>query len=208
MNCDQAFDAMTDPRRIDTPALSHHLASCVRCQQMYQTLEPALGLFAVPGQEPRGEHERHSANEVMSSVQMAEQVAARLSPSERVKSSFATRSQLLGTVIAASALGFLLSVSLTMLLTEATPSSPAIITQCSWLNRNAVSGNEPASVVAQTCVTCHLSRGTEASHGQASLINVSAELEQLMVRWQQVIGQPVDLNVVIAHSPRKDSHDV
>src|SRR5688572_14840650 len=45
MNCDQAFDNLTDPARRSSPELSRHLASCARCRQMHETLAPALALF-------------------------------------------------------------------------------------------------------------------------------------------------------------------
>lgn len=44
MNCDHAFDAITDPARFDDAALQHHLAQCPRCRALQQVLEPALDL--------------------------------------------------------------------------------------------------------------------------------------------------------------------
>jgi hypothetical protein len=46
MNCDDAFDALTDPRGRDAAALAAHLARCPRCRQMQQVLEPALSQLA------------------------------------------------------------------------------------------------------------------------------------------------------------------
>ncbi len=45
MNCDQAFDVLTGPRRASDRELLVHLAGCPRCREMQATLEPALGLF-------------------------------------------------------------------------------------------------------------------------------------------------------------------
>jgi len=46
VNCDQAFECLTDPFHAGQPELEQHLAGCPRCRQMQETLEPALGLFA------------------------------------------------------------------------------------------------------------------------------------------------------------------
>ncbi len=45
MNCDQAFDVLTGPRRSSDRELRVHLSGCPRCREMQATLEPALGLF-------------------------------------------------------------------------------------------------------------------------------------------------------------------
>lgn len=42
MNCDQAFDAITDPTGAESAALQAHLAQCPRCREMRETLAPAL----------------------------------------------------------------------------------------------------------------------------------------------------------------------
>ncbi len=50
MNCDTAFDLMTDAEGAASLALANHLAGCPRCRQMQETLAPAL-VFLSP-QEP------------------------------------------------------------------------------------------------------------------------------------------------------------
>ena len=52
MNCDQAFDCLTDSRRRHSAELERHLANCPRCRQMHDTLEPALDLFDCVVEEP------------------------------------------------------------------------------------------------------------------------------------------------------------
>ena len=47
MNCDTAFDLMTDAGGCQSAALALHLRGCPRCRQMQETLAPALG-FVVP----------------------------------------------------------------------------------------------------------------------------------------------------------------
>lgn len=46
MNCDEAFDALTDPNWQDNSALKWHLDFCPRCREMQQVLAPALAMFA------------------------------------------------------------------------------------------------------------------------------------------------------------------
>ena len=45
MNCDQAFDALTDTNMRDSNALCVHLDGCPRCRDMAELLDPALDLF-------------------------------------------------------------------------------------------------------------------------------------------------------------------
>ncbi len=45
MNCDDAFDALTDPACANTAELAAHLAQCPRCRDLKQVLEPALSLL-------------------------------------------------------------------------------------------------------------------------------------------------------------------
>ena len=45
MNCDQAFDALTDNQLRNSDSLIQHLDSCPRCRDMADMLDPALDLF-------------------------------------------------------------------------------------------------------------------------------------------------------------------
>ena len=45
MNCDQAFDALTDNKLRNSNELILHLDSCPRCRDMADMLDPALDLF-------------------------------------------------------------------------------------------------------------------------------------------------------------------
>lgn len=46
MNCDLAFDCLTDPARRDSAELADHLARCPRCRDMAEALEPAIDLLS------------------------------------------------------------------------------------------------------------------------------------------------------------------
>jgi hypothetical protein len=91
MNCDDAFDALTDPAWADTAELAEHLLNCPRCRELKQVLEPALSLLcgdlpaepAMPGALPnegRGTDAVASQKSFLSveAIGMAEAAAARL----------------------------------------------------------------------------------------------------------------------------------
>ena len=48
MNCDTAFDLLTDPNGSRSSALAEHFETCARCRHMQQTLAPALDFLAPP----------------------------------------------------------------------------------------------------------------------------------------------------------------
>src|SRR5262245_18890231 len=78
MNCDQAFDCLTDPGRRHSPQLEEHLAHCERCRQMQDTLEPALDLFDELIPEPDVSARGGAPTIAQEQVRVAEQAAARL----------------------------------------------------------------------------------------------------------------------------------
>lgn len=78
MNCDQAFDCMTDSGRRQSPLLEEHLARCGRCRQMQDTLEPALDLFDELVPEPDLSSRTATRTVTQDSVRVAEQAASRL----------------------------------------------------------------------------------------------------------------------------------
>ncbi|RPI89898.1 MAG: hypothetical protein EHM42_02235 [Planctomycetaceae bacterium] len=51
MNCDEAFELLTDAAAGSETDLARHLAACPRCRQMCEVLAPAIALFAPPGRE-------------------------------------------------------------------------------------------------------------------------------------------------------------
>jgi cytochrome c553 len=93
MNCDDAFDALTDPRQADAAPLRQHLGVCPRCRALQEVLEPALSLLGEDsprGSAPGVASPTESADPVSSdrsrtpflsveAVQLAETTAERLS---------------------------------------------------------------------------------------------------------------------------------
>lgn len=78
MNCDQAFDCLTDSGRRHSPQLEEHLSRCTRCRQMQETLEPALDLFDELVPEPDLSSRTAIRTLAPESVRVAEQAASRL----------------------------------------------------------------------------------------------------------------------------------
>jgi hypothetical protein len=154
MNCDQAFDLMTDPSRDDSPQLHAHLDGCPRCRQMYETLSPALGLFdAATHEELRGAESDLRAT----SVELAERVAVRLSHSPTLPK----RSRRIGHLrmalgcLMAGGLGFLAAALWTPLRT-ASPEAVRSAEGCTWVHRGPAT-DQPAGSVVVSCVKCHVS---------------------------------------------------
>ncbi|HTI49491.1 MAG TPA: hypothetical protein VL475_01015, partial [Planctomycetaceae bacterium] len=56
MNCDMAFELMTEPHGGRSLALHEHLRQCPRCRQMQETLAPALEWLMEAAQSPEEEH--------------------------------------------------------------------------------------------------------------------------------------------------------
>lgn len=150
MNCDLAFDLMTDASRDDSPALHTHLDGCPRCRQMYETLSPALGLFAA-AEEPAGQPDFDDA---ATSVELAQRVAVRLDQSA-ARSLRATHLRLAWACLIAGGLGFLFA-ALWSPLQSATPDAVPAAGRCTWVHREQAA-DQPASAIAVSCVTCHLS---------------------------------------------------
>jgi|HubBroStandDraft_6_1064221.scaffolds.fasta_scaffold36948_4 hypothetical protein len=88
MNCDEAFDALTDPRDCESAELETHLAGCPRCRQLQQVLEPARSLLCgelpaerVPANESRNEFPAAARPKPLLSVEavgLAEAIAGQL----------------------------------------------------------------------------------------------------------------------------------
>ncbi len=186
MNCDQAFDAMTDPNGPDNRKLSRHLDSCPRCRQMYETLEPALGLFAAVDGQPAETSTAIPARLASSSVRMAQQIAGRLLPTAHGSRRSPSQRRLWSAMFAAIVAGVLLSVGLSSMSPHSPVAPPGAATDCPWLNRSAVSGDAPSRAVVMTCVSCHLAQPPGQQQDQAAMTGLSDRLERLITTWEAV----------------------
>jgi hypothetical protein len=96
MNCDDVFDALTDPALSPsgTAELDAHLTLCPRCRQLREVLEPARSLLCgelplerLPGQEPESETSAAVGARSLLTVEslgMAESIAAQLATRSRM----------------------------------------------------------------------------------------------------------------------------
>jgi len=92
MNCDQAFEQLTDPTRSYSAPLEAHLAECPRCRHMREALSPALACFGSPEKassadiEPAGNPGNAAGAHFLSveAVQVAEAAARQLAARRQV----------------------------------------------------------------------------------------------------------------------------
>ena len=156
MNCDQAFDYLTDSSRRDSENLARHLEGCGRCRQLRETLEPALGLFDDLVPEPgTGAFELTARAAGEDSVRIAEQSAARLSGQRR----WSTARFRAGCRYAAVFLiGASLAFGVGAIQSDPGDDSPPAGSFCAWQNRteSADRGSMDARAITLSCVACHL----------------------------------------------------
>ncbi|OYW20190.1 MAG: hypothetical protein B7Z55_07650 [Planctomycetales bacterium 12-60-4] len=168
MNCDEAFDALTDLQRADSSALAEHLAGCPRCRQMRETLSPALEWLHTDA-DKFGSDVSWSSGSATSplltaqALRIAEQVSRDL---PRRRSSGARLRQLV--TIAAVAIAGIAVGALGIDGGHDQPSSPTIgdetmLTACLWTTPGLRDGLPDASArgVVVSCVMCHVPTSLE-----------------------------------------------
>jgi Putative zinc-finger len=184
MNCDDVFDALTDPALSpgDSAELEAHLADCPRCRQLREVLEPARSLLCgelpierLPGQQlpyESGTFGETKSLLTVESVGMAEAIASQLAASGR--KSLPPRWSLVNprflAVVRGTALVVFGAVAVYCLAPRdrendlhsipalvPAPSSAKTCTRMDLQRRNANSRN--AQQVVLTCVACHMKDG-------------------------------------------------
>lgn len=172
MNCDQAFEHLTDRALRTGPELQAHLADCARCRNLLDVFGPAIELFDGP---PPVESSRSSESvatlragtegtraPVLSpeAVRIAENLAADLSA--RAKHSLpvpARTSRVVTRYAAAFVVGACAAWAFVVLPSaEDNPNSLLPAGKCTREQVASTEGQSPERVklVVQTCVTCHL----------------------------------------------------
>jgi hypothetical protein len=184
MNCDEAFDCLTDPARRDGDALKWHLDLCPRCRQMKDVLSPALDLFAPPNDAAEFGALSHSVDESgldlehasprpktlpAESIMLAERTAAdlarRAKGPRQLRRRFGSATRfvailLLGAVITLSATTWSNRRDRDRTATTGTPSR----SDCLWVHHDREAKANPSRTSKQvvlSCVDCHLSRAFE-----------------------------------------------
>lgn len=174
MNCDQAFDELTNPARRNSADLQRHLAACPRCRQMQDVLAPAIDLLAPGETEPAdaaggglpadaagGGLPTHAASATAESILLAERTAAELA---RTKPAVSPVRRFVSSAFVRYAAVFLLGVGFTFAATSIgdrpSPASDAVgnAADCLWVQhteQNDQRFQAGAPVVVASCVGCH-----------------------------------------------------
>jgi hypothetical protein len=184
MNCDEAFDALTDPTESNHSALKWHLEFCPRCREMQEVLAPALAMFSGDPQgaldsafpSPRhlespseresrlpptenGNRSRSKPFLTTEAVRVAEQTARALRPARKPA---AIRFLMVGVVCLLTALGVFFAIHATSE-PGAPPSNATMLAdKCLWTERDDSTPTQPAGErgssrwVVLSCVACHL----------------------------------------------------
>ncbi|MFQ5732557.1 MAG: hypothetical protein ACE5KM_11475 [Planctomycetaceae bacterium] len=173
MNCDEAFESLTDPIRRNSDELNRHLNSCGRCRQMQDVLAPAINLLAPRERSPETgdwdsgldletEPMTRPAMLPMESIRLAERTAADLA---RQRRSTSPARRLSANPIVRYAAVFLLGAGITWAATAFTPERRFAASQaigdsadCLWVQQ--IEQREDrlqagAPVVVASCVGCH-----------------------------------------------------
>lgn len=177
MNCDDAFDALTDPQRRGDSELQQHLARCARCRQMEETLSPALHLFEVDQAE--GEPSQYGAAVPSAAPESAaphalqsrsRNVARRGIRRSAGRPASRTRSHLLAVAVTAVlVLGIASSWKSPNSGITPLPRLASQIEDCSWLRPETIGARARETAAAHVvagCVTCHLAEGGSAARVQ------------------------------------------
>lgn len=164
MNCDEAFDQLTDPKHRDSADLRWHLERCPRCRQMQDVLAPALDLFDAPGEmfmESPSLPPSGSGFLSAESILLAERTAAELSRSH-VAEPPRRKSFVMASLKYAAFffLGAAVVFGITNFSADGKPAISAQPTQCLWQQQQQGSNSERSAnskSVVLSCVECHLS---------------------------------------------------
>lgn len=166
MNCDRAFELLTDPLNAGGPDLARHLADCPRCRQMQETLSPALhwlhesALAPVPWLRDAGSSGPLLTREA---VQVAAELARTL-PAPRTDR-WGTVRKTLGIALVA-AFGMLLgALAVEQRRGPTHPAdaalasfNPGTMTVCLWTSSDSTRGLPLTSArsVVDSCMACHI----------------------------------------------------
>lgn len=164
MNCDTAFDLMTDPHGSRSGALAEHFAACPRCRRMQETLAPALEFLAddsvLEGTGRRG-HELSVSSSgrepfvTAEAVQVARQAAAGLAlRAEMPRVRLARLAGRSARYAAAFAAGLLLAVVL-FIQRDSSAVHGGTCTRREASKDDPLRTPEQVRVLAQSCAVCH-----------------------------------------------------
>lgn len=162
MNCDQAFERLTDAQSADDAELAQHLRDCPRCRDMQQTLSPAMDWLrrSVDEKSTGRSHPWRDGRACLlteESVAVAMKVAQRL---PRVGHRSALH-QALGIALVAM-FGMMLGVFVISQRQDVPPKPtasatfPAAAAMCLWTHRENEPRTATATNVVDSCIACHV----------------------------------------------------
>lgn len=163
MNCDQAFDHLTDPLATEDAALRRHLEVCPRCRAMQQTLSPALDWLTSAAREDSfsfgtGESFRGTPFLTEDSVAIAT-AAARQLPQRRFRHDVRAALGMALVALFGMAFGvFAIGQPLQTVQEASPPAASAPVTACLWPHREGERILPPgtAQAVVDSCIACHV----------------------------------------------------
>ncbi|MGE5192451.1 MAG: hypothetical protein ACM3U2_08095 [Deltaproteobacteria bacterium] len=209
MNCDTAFDLMTDADGSRSLALARHLDNCPRCRQMQATLAPALEFLAPAGADEAvyesaapfaaagstgGRQPFITAEALAVARQCAAELTARtVAPRVRVQR-LAARSLRYVAVFAA---GLLLAFTLFETRQRATPPDAEKCTRHAAARTDAQRSAAETRALALSCAACHGS-AQEPREQRSSVIKSrrprDEELLQQLLRDETLVAMSETLS--------------
>jgi cytochrome c553 len=180
MNCDTAFDLLTDPDGSRSLVLARHLDDCPRCRQMQETLAPALEFLTAGGMSGAGYELAAALGEATDSVarqpfvtvealDVARQAAAELT--ERAEIPRVRRQQLAAQSLRYAAV-FAAGVIVAVALFEMNERAAPIEKQCTRAQAALDDRERPAAEIralVHSCAACHDAPGELPEHRSTSL---------------------------------------
>lgn len=171
MNCETAFEYLTDSVLNNSPELRQHLAECPRCREMEEVLSPALTWMT---ETARVEDSGQSAPFLTAeTVAVADRLAAQLAQDKETRRDllpstsqrpFGGRSWSGWRAGGVAALLMLAGFSGWFLGANWGPENSSTSTVCLWTNRewSAAAVDQSAKAITMSCLACHLAGSTSS----------------------------------------------
>jgi len=214
MNCDTAFDLMTDAAGSRSGALAQHFETCPRCRQMQETLAPALEFLtqderaddfsARSGESPSSEAAGRQPIITIESLKIAHQAASRLAAQAELPR--ARRQRLAGQLTgyaAVFAAGLLVALSLVPERGSEKPMPTGQCTRQEAARDDSLRSADTIQALAQSCAVCHTATPAPVHDKQTSFFRSerSNTREWLAPYFREEFG-PVDDPRCVAGSKR------
>ncbi|MBX3448637.1 MAG: hypothetical protein KF777_03705 [Planctomycetaceae bacterium] len=175
MNCETAFDYLTDPVLNSSPELRRHLDECPRCREMEEVLSPALTWMTEAALDDEAiDSPRPSAPFLTAeTLAVADRLAAQLARDSETRRElvpstfqpqFASRSWSRWRAGGVVAMLLLAGFGGWFLGAAANPDNTSTSAVCLWTNRewSAAAVDQSAKAITMSCLACHLAASTSS----------------------------------------------